>query len=82
LNRWAAFKIQDLTPGVMGYWPSVIEEIVVYCPSCGEPFALDVDTTGGGEQSYFEDCPVCCRPAEVFVKCRPGEILSISVSAD
>lgn len=60
----------------------MVEEIVVECPSCGEPFALDVDTTGGGEQSYFEDCPVCCRPAEVFVRSRPGEILSISVTAD
>jgi hypothetical protein len=62
--------------------PHVIEEIVVECPSCGELFALDVDTTGGEEQSYFEDCPVCCKPMEVFVRCRPGEILSISVSAD
>jgi hypothetical protein len=60
----------------------VIEEIVVDCPSCGELFALDVDTTAGGEQSYFEDCPVCCRPAEVFVRCSPGEILSISVTTD
>jgi len=42
----------------------MIEEIVVDCPSCGEPFALDVDTTG------------------IFVRCRPGEILSISVTAD
>ena len=44
--------------------------------------ALDVDTTGGAEQSYFEDCPVCCRPLEVFVKCEPGRVLSTSVSAD
>ncbi len=60
----------------------VIEEVVVDCVCCGEPFALEVDTTAGGEQSYFEDCPVCCRPVEVFVRCRPGEVLSISVSAD
>jgi hypothetical protein len=60
----------------------VIEEVVVDCPACGEPFALDVDTSGGAEQSYIEDCPVCCRPMEVFVRCRPGEILSTSVSAD
>jgi len=60
----------------------VIEEVVVDCPYCGEPAALDVDTTAGDEQSYFEDCPVCCRPMEVFVRCRPGEILSLSVSAD
>ncbi len=60
----------------------MLEEILVDCPSCGEPFALDVDTQAGEEQSYFEDCPVCCRPAEVFVRCRPGAIESISVSAD
>jgi hypothetical protein len=55
----------------------MLEEIIVDCPSCGEHVALDVDTTAGPEQSYFEDCPV-----EVFVRSRPGEILSISVSAD
>ncbi len=60
----------------------MIEEIIVSCPSCGEPVALDVDTTGGDEQSYFEDCPVCCRPMEVFVRCEAGAILGISVTAD
>ena len=60
----------------------MIEEIIVQCPACGEPVALDVDTTAGEEQSYFEDCAVCCRPMEVFVRCRPGEVLGISVSAD
>ena len=51
----------------------MIEEIIVQCPACGEPIALDVDTTAGAEQSYFEDCAVCCRP---------GEVLGISVTAD
>jgi hypothetical protein len=60
----------------------MIEEVVIDCPACGEAMALDVDTSGGEEQSYFEDCAVCCRPMEVFVRCRPGEILSISVTAD
>ncbi len=55
---------------------------MVDCAFCGEPFAIDVDTTGGEEQSYFEDCPVCCRPMEIFVRSRPGEVLSISVTAD
>jgi cysteine-rich CPXCG protein len=63
------------------YW-SMVEEVVVDCAFCGEPFALGVDTTGGEEQSYFEDCPVCCRPMEIFVRSRPGEVLSISVTAD
>jgi hypothetical protein len=60
----------------------LIEEIIVDCPACGEPCSLGVDTSGGGEQSYFEDCPVCCKPMEVFVRCQPGRIDSISVSAD
>lgn len=60
----------------------MIEEIIVYCPSCGEPVAMDVDTTGGEEQDYIEDCSVCCRPMEVFVRCRPGQVISISVTAD
>ena len=59
----------------------MIEEVVVDCPTCGEPAALEVDTTAGDEQSYVEDCPVCCRAMDVFVRCRPGEIVSISVSA-
>lgn len=60
----------------------MLEDIIVECPHCGEPCALAVDTTAGEEQSYFEDCPVCCRPMEVFVRCRPGEVRSISVSKD
>ena len=60
----------------------MIEEVIVDCPSCGESVALDVDTTAGAEQSLIEDCAVCCRPMEVFVRSEPGRILSISVSAE
>ncbi len=65
----------------MRYW-LVLEETIADCPCCGESFALDVDTTAGPEQSYCEDCPVCCRSVEVFVRCEPGKVLSISVSAE
>jgi hypothetical protein len=89
LRRWRAVSTSLHSHGVepsrllraVRYW-AMVEEVVVDCAFCGEPFALDVDTTGGEEQSYFEDCPVCCRPMEIFVRSRPGEILSISVSAD
>jgi len=60
----------------------LIEEVIVDCPGCGEPCSLGVDTSAGAEQSYFEDCPVCCKPMEVFVRSEPGRILSISVSPD
>jgi hypothetical protein len=57
----------------------MIEDATVKCASCGEPFSLSIDTTGGREQSYVEDCPVCCRPMEVRVRCRPGEVLRVDV---
>ena len=37
------------------------------CPSCGEPIMIGVDVSGGLEQEYVEDCPVCCRPNVVSV---------------
>ena len=36
--------------------------IELTCPYCGEDVELVVDVAGGPEQSYVEDCPVCCRP--------------------
>lgn len=38
----------------------------VTCPYCGEPIELLLDGSAG-EQSYVEDCPVCCRPINVHV---------------
>ncbi len=32
------------------------------CAFCGELNATFVDLTAGTEQSYVEDCQVCCRP--------------------
>ena len=37
------------------------------CPYCGEPVEIAVDEGGGMQQSYVEDCPVCCRPWQVEV---------------
>ena len=56
-------------------------DVSLECPYCGEPMDLVVDPTAGSTQSYVEDCAVCCRPMDVFVRCRPGEILSVSISA-
>ena len=32
-----------------------------HCPYCGEPIELIIDTSVT-QQSYIEDCQVCCRP--------------------
>jgi len=36
-------------------------EADISCPYCGEIITILVDESGG-EQSYIEDCQVCCRP--------------------
>ena len=37
-----------------------------YCPYCGEPIDLILDTSVA-HQTYIEDCQVCCRPMQVSV---------------
>ena len=37
------------------------------CPSCGETIVIPLDRSGGPEQRYVEDCPVCCNPNVVNV---------------
>jgi hypothetical protein len=54
----------------------------VACPYCGESFAIVVDGSAGN-QSYYEDCEVCCRPilfrAEVDSE---GNLLGITTSRE
>ena len=46
----------------------------VTCPHCGETFPLEVDTSQS-EQDLIEDCSVCCRPINLTIFCRPGEVV-------
>ncbi len=45
---------------------SLLEECAADCPYCGEPITLLIDTSCA-EQSYVEDCEVCCQPMVVNV---------------
>jgi transcription elongation factor Elf1 len=38
------------------------------CPTCGEQIVVPIDTSGGTEQEYVEDCPVCCNPNVIHVE--------------
>ena len=42
-----------------------------YCGYCGEPNHTFVDLSQGREQSYIEDCQVCCRPNLLHVSADP-----------
>tara|TARA_Y100001951_G_scaffold93646_2_gene89430 strand:- start:870 stop:1052 length:183 start_codon:yes stop_codon:yes gene_type:complete len=41
----------------------MLETEAYICPYCGEPVDAVLDLSAG-DQSYIEDCPVCCRPIE------------------
>ena len=52
------------------------------CPHCWETINLTLDLSVP-EQSYIEDCPVCCKPIRVSYVATDGEVDSVSVdSAD
>jgi transcription elongation factor Elf1 len=36
-------------------------ERTITCPYCGESFICVIDASAGN-QSYYEDCEICCRP--------------------
>ncbi|QDU80497.1 hypothetical protein Pla110_22270 [Polystyrenella longa] len=37
------------------------------CDSCGETIIIPLDVTEGVNQTYVEDCPVCCHPNTIHV---------------
>lgn len=45
---------------------SELGEQNIYCPYCGESIQVLVDESIP-EQSYIEDCQVCCRPINLSV---------------
>jgi hypothetical protein len=38
------------------------------CPSCGEEIVVPLDLSAGRDQTYVEDCPVCCHPNVLHVE--------------
>lgn len=49
----------------------MIDESSYTCDSCGEEIVVPIDPSAGAEQSYVEDCPVCCRASVIHVSLDP-----------
>ena len=49
-----------------------------YCPYCGEPIELIIDTSVP-EQNYIEDCQVCCRPMLINVEVDSDGFISLNI---
>ena len=48
--------------------PAADLEATYICESCGEEIVVPVDISGGTQQDYVEDCPVCCHPMSLHVE--------------
>jgi 5-methylcytosine-specific restriction endonuclease McrA len=51
------------------------------CAYCGEQNLTFVDLSAGGQQSYVEDCQVCCRPNVLYVRV-DEETLDIEIDSE
>ena len=60
--------------------PEQIEQSIG-CPYCGETISILVDDSLP-EQSYIEDCQVCCRPILMHVGVDVDGEVSVSVQAE
>jgi hypothetical protein len=52
----------------------------IMCPYCGEQITLLLDLSVE-EQTYIEDCSVCCQPMTVSYSTADGELQSVSAEA-
>jgi hypothetical protein len=52
------------------------------CAYCGEENETLVDPTGGPEQSYTEDCEICCRPNLLKIRISPEGDVTLDVQFD
>lgn len=53
-----------------------MDEIEKYfkCPYCFEKISMLLDISVNDEQSYVEDCEVCCNPIQIFFNVEAGKI--------
>ncbi len=51
------------------------------CAFCGETNTTFVDFSGGNQQSYVEDCQVCCRPNVLFISI-DEETLDVEIASE
>lgn len=58
-----------------------LQESLIICPYCGETLDILVDGLAG-EQSYYEDCSVCCSPILVLLTEDDSGALHIEAKRD
>ena len=59
----------------------MLTEQTVTCPFCGEDIGIVLDLSIP-EQSYVEDCSVCCRPILLRYSSLGGKLLELETQAE
>jgi transcription elongation factor Elf1 len=52
-----------------------MDEYFFQCPYCWEQISMLIDTSQR-QQSYIEDCEICCNPIQLSVAIENQEIIS------
>ena len=55
-----------------------IVERRIRCPFCDEAMTILLDSSAG-DQSYIEDCQVCCQPMQISFELSNEELISLQV---
>ncbi|MEE4250930.1 MAG: CPXCG motif-containing cysteine-rich protein [Alcanivoracaceae bacterium] len=59
----------------------MLESVFCDCPYCGESIELLIDCSVE-QQSYIEDCSVCCSPINISVFVADDGMPQVSVGTD
>ena len=59
---------------------NLLQDQSATCPHCWETISLTLDLSVP-EQSYIEDCPVCCKPMMVSYSATDGEVVDFSLES-
>lgn len=51
------------------------------CAYCGESNVIFIDISAGLEQSYIEDCQVCCQPNVLYISI-DEDTLEVEINSD
>lgn len=54
------------------------EEYSFTCPHCWQTVVILLDLSAG-DQTYVQDCEVCCNPIEIAYQVEQGEIADFEV---
>ncbi len=45
------------------------------CPYCHQRISMLLDLSEEGDQTYIEDCEVCCQPIQIYFEVRSHQLV-------